>query len=93
MYMGTNSVLVHLPANLIAEIDEMVGPGMHDDYLIQLVQRDLEMHRQNQALEAALGAWKSEDHPELANGTDAFIRELRSYNPSPLGSFEATPKG
>jgi hypothetical protein len=29
------------------------------------------------ALEAAAGAWKGEDHPELKHGAAAWVRKLR----------------
>ena len=33
--------------------------------------------RQRVVLKNAIGAWKAEDHPELAAGVDVYVRELR----------------
>lgn len=33
--------------------------------------------RLKKALSASFGAWKDKDHPELIEGTDAYVRSLR----------------
>jgi hypothetical protein len=39
--------------------------------------KELVPRRQLQALMAAAGAWKDEDHPELAQGSVQWVRTLR----------------
>src|SRR5438552_1261018 len=41
---------------------------------------DLVREAQLRALEAAAGSWRDEDHPELAGGAAAWVRELRAAN-------------
>lgn len=36
------------------------------------------LDRQRQALRQTAGAWKSEDHPELADGAAAWVSKIRS---------------
>jgi hypothetical protein len=49
-----------------------------DDFVVDMLEHELQRCQQLAALKAAAGCWKDEDHPELANGSDAFIRGLRN---------------
>jgi len=40
-------------------------------------QREIKLNRQREALRAATGAWKAEDHPELAAGAASWVRGIR----------------
>ncbi len=42
-----------------------------------MLQREIKLNRQRDAFRAAKGAWKAEDHPELADGAAKWIREIR----------------
>ncbi|MGA7238309.1 MAG: hypothetical protein WBY44_21675 [Bryobacteraceae bacterium] len=42
-----------------------------------MLQRAIKLNSQRDALRVAKGAWKMEDHPELAAGTANWIREIR----------------
>jgi hypothetical protein len=46
----------------------------------QLAEAELEAKRNRQrlALKLSAGAWKPEDHPELAEGAAAYIDKIRS---------------
>jgi hypothetical protein len=46
--------------------------------LTELAQREIEIRRQREVLRETAGAWKSEDHPELAQGAEACIRQIRA---------------
>jgi hypothetical protein len=41
---------------------------------------EIKLHEQKRALKAAVGAWKSEDHPELAGGAADWVREIRQVS-------------
>ena len=71
---------VILPIDLVADIDKLVGKRGRSAFLTELAQREIKLRHQRQALREAAGAWKSEDHPELAEGSDAWIREIRSLD-------------
>ena len=64
----------------MAEIDKLVGKRGRSAFLTELAQREIKLRRQRQALRDTAGAWKFEDHPELAQGTEAWIREIRSLD-------------
>jgi hypothetical protein len=40
--------------------------------------REIKLLRQREVLRQTLGAWKSEDHPELAQGAARWVREIRA---------------
>ncbi len=69
--------MVPYPPDVIAEIDKIVSHGKRTAFLIDLAKREIKLNRQRNALREARGAWKTEDHPELANGAANWIREIR----------------
>ena len=44
---------------------------------MEVLRTELQRREQLAGLEEAAGCWKDENHPELAKGSEAFIRELR----------------
>jgi hypothetical protein len=46
-------------------------------YFVLFPAEHSERGRSYEALQTSFGAWKDEDHPELREGTEAFIRNLR----------------
>lgn len=68
---------VALPVDVIADIDRLVGKRSRSAFLTELAQREIKIRRQREALRETAGAWKSEDHPELAQGSAAWIRQMR----------------
>lgn len=75
--MATATVWVEFPSDLIAEIDEVAGQQGRQAYLLDLARKDLVRQKQKAALLEAAGSWTPADHPELARGSEAFIRSLR----------------
>jgi hypothetical protein len=69
--------MVPYPPELIAEIDKIVDHGKRTSFLIELAKREIKLHRQRKALHSAKGAWKPEDHPELAAGAAQWVHDLR----------------
>ena len=53
-------------------IDEVLSSA-----LTELATRNNKLNRQRIALQQASGAWKDEDHPELAGGSASWVRQLR----------------
>jgi hypothetical protein len=41
-------------------------------------EREIKIQQQRNALRAAKGAWKQKDHPELAQGASAWVRQIRA---------------
>jgi hypothetical protein len=69
--------MVPYPSDVIAEIDQIVSQGKRTAFLVELAKREIKLNRQRQALRAAIGAWKAEDHPELDRGAASWVREIR----------------
>ena len=78
--MARNRVLVQFPPEVIADIDKIAGPGKRTSYLVALASRDVKLQQQREALGTAKGAWKDQDHPELADGAAKWIREVRDLD-------------
>ena len=76
----TKRTHVVLPAAVIAGIDKLVGKRGRSAFISELAQRELKIRRQREAIEEAASAWKSQDHPELANGASAWVRQIRDLD-------------
>lgn len=75
--MNTKRTHVVLPADLVSQIDTLVGKRKRSRFLADLASREVRRLRLLKALKRAAGSWKDEDHPELKNGAAAWIEQLR----------------
>lgn len=69
-----------LPVDLVVEIDKIVGKRGRSAFLTELAQREIKIRRQREVLSETAGAWKTEDHPELANGGAAWVEQIRALD-------------
>ena len=69
-----------LPEDLLAEIDKLVGQRGRSAFLTEVIQQEVQRRKLLAALREARDCWKSEDHPELQDGSEAFVERLRSEN-------------
>jgi hypothetical protein len=69
--------MIPIPARIAASIDKIAGPRKRSAFVVEALGREIRRREQLEALEQAVGAWKDEDHPELASGADTWVRELR----------------
>jgi hypothetical protein len=53
-----------------------------------LTQREIRLRLQREVLAEIAGAWKAEDHPELADGADAWVREIRALDAARFEELE-----
>lgn len=67
-----------IPDNLLAEIDELVGARGRSQFIVEAAAFEVKRRRQLAALDAAFGAWKESDHPELNDGALEFQNRLRA---------------
>lgn len=74
-----------IPSQLVSQIDTLVGTRGRSAFLIQAAVKELARLRQLRALEAAAGAWKDKDHPELKQGADRWVRKMRRESGRKLG--------
>jgi hypothetical protein len=75
--MNTQRTHIVIPRHLVVEIDTLVGKRSRSTFLTQAAEKELMRLRQIKALEAAAGAWKDRDHPELKHGAAKWVRKLR----------------
>ena len=75
--MQRQRVMVPYPPDVIEEVDKIVSHGKRTAFLVELARREVKLLRQRQELLAAMGAWKVEDHPELAGGSAEWVRGIR----------------
>ncbi len=70
---------VLLPAAVARDLREFVPPRKRARFVAQAVERELRRLRLQMALEESAGAWRDEDHPDLADGPaiDRWIAEGR----------------
>jgi hypothetical protein len=69
---------VILPEDLLAEVDRLVGERSRSAFLADIIRQEVQRRNLLAALRDARGSWKNEDHPELEDGSDAFIERLRT---------------
>ena len=84
---------VILPVDVVADIDKLVGKRGRSAFLAELAQREIKLRRQREALRDAAGAWKDEDHPELAHGAAAWISRIRSLGSDRIEELERRREG
>ena len=76
--MSTQRTHVVLPQDLLTEIDGLVGPRGRSAFLVETARAELQRRRLLAFLSSDEPAWRDEDHPELAAGTERWVRALRS---------------
>jgi hypothetical protein len=76
--MRAPRILVPIPQRIAAGIDKIAGQKHRARFIAHVLATELQRREQLAALEEAAGCWKDENHPELENGSEAFIRELRN---------------
>ena len=84
---------VALPVEVVADIDRLVGKRSRSAFLTELAQREIKIRRQREVLRETAGAWKSEDHPELAQGAAAWIRQIRARDTERFDELERRRDG
>ena len=66
--------------DLLAEVDQLVGQRGRSAFLAEVIQQEVRRRKLLADLREARDCWKSEDHPELQNGSEVFVERLRSEN-------------
>ena len=84
---------VILPVDVVADIDKLVGKRGRSAFLTEAAERALKLSRQRLALRECAGAWKTENHPELAKGAAAWVRQLRSLDSRRFKELEKRRRG
>lgn len=72
-----------LPEDLLAEIDTLVGQRGRSAFMVEVLREEVRRRQLLQILSSPEPVWKDEDHPELAEGSEAWVRKIRDEGPQP----------
>ena len=76
--MTSGLTIIEIPEELASELDRLAGAKRRTAYAIDVLWREVRRNKQREALELSKGAWKTEDHPELAQGGAAYVEQIRA---------------
>jgi hypothetical protein len=77
---GTQRAHILIPGDLLREIDALVGPRGRSAFLLETARQEVQRRKLLRFLESEHPAWRAEDHPELAGGTAAWVRQVRQQS-------------
>jgi len=66
-----------LPEDVLNELKTSVPIRQQSKVVTDALRKELKRIKLAKVLETSFGAWKSKDHPELNNGTESYVREMR----------------
>ena len=81
--MGGDTMVAKKHANfllseeVVEELRHSVEKREQSRFVETALRRELKRLRLEKALQLSFGAWKDADHPELAQGTNKFVRTIR----------------
>ena len=78
--MGSQRAHVVLPESLVEEIDLLVGPRGRSAFLVETARAELRRRRLLAFLGSDAPVWEDGEHPEMVEGTAAWVRSLRQEN-------------
>ena len=62
-----------LPEDIIRDLKELVPARQRGRFIAETLERELRRRRLLAVLDETAGAWKDEDHPEMADGPAASV--------------------
>ncbi len=90
--MSRIRTLVQVPPDVVKDIDALVGPRKRSAFLIELARREIKRQRLLRVFDDTEPIWKDEDHPELAQGADAWVRQMRAEAEARFQSVRSEPE-
>ena len=75
--MATTRTHVILPADVLREIDALVGQRGRSAFLAEVAQQEVRRRKLLAVLDRKAPAWKAKDHPELKRGAAAWVSKMR----------------
>jgi len=76
--MATRRAHVVLPEDLVGEIDKIVGARGRSAFLAELARKEIKRRHLLAMFKREEPIWKDEDHPELKDGANEWVRQMRS---------------
>ncbi|MBI2355458.1 MAG: hypothetical protein HYV06_10635 [Deltaproteobacteria bacterium] len=77
MTVMTRQANFMLPEDLLSELKQLVGQRQQSRFVAEALRKELQREKMKNVLNTSFGAWKDEDHPELGEGVDHFVRSRR----------------
>ncbi len=73
-------ITISFPKALLDDLRKYVPPRKRSAVIVEATEREVRRLKVLKALEESAGAWKDEDHPDLATeeDIDRYIHDLRS---------------
>ena len=75
--MSDQRVSIEISCELAADLDALAGSGNRNEFAAKVLEREVRRERLLNVFANREPIWKDEDHPELAAGTEAWVRGLR----------------
>ena len=66
-----------VPKELVEEIDMLTGKRKRSLFITQAIRKEIQRLNFINAVKETAGAWDENDHPELKNGAEGWVRSLR----------------
>jgi len=87
----TEKMSVTLPKELAGEIRSIASQGEISSFFTEALEHYVSYCKQKIALEKGFGAWKNENHPDLATPEDsiAYVRAVREADKERLEGVSA----
>lgn len=85
----TQRAHIIIPADLLREIDDIVGPRGRSAFLLETAREEVRRRKLLRFLESNEPAWHDEDHPELRDGSAEWVRRLRAESERRLATSSA----
>ena len=80
--MASSRTHITLPKEILDELNQLVETRQRSRFIADAVRKELLIARQTKALRQAVGTWKNKDHPEMKDGSSAWVRKLRQESES-----------
>jgi hypothetical protein len=80
---STQRAHIMIPADLLREIDQLVGPRGRSAFLLETAREELKRRKLLRFLESDDPAWKERDHPNIKDSA-GWVRKLRAENETRL---------
>jgi hypothetical protein len=76
--MALRQLNIAIPEALYRDLQHLVPAGERTRFIAQLTENGLRHLKLQRAAEQSFGVWAKHDHPELARGSHAYVRGLRT---------------
>jgi hypothetical protein len=84
---------VILPVEVVADIDKLVGKRGRSAFLTEVARDEILRRKQRNALRKSAGAWKDKDHPELKQGSAAWVNRMRAESEERFRQIQRQRRG